>query len=159
MKFEELNEVRVLKGKITQAVQKVKALEACIKPSSIKYTRDIEYDKDGKRIGTYPCLDTTPRAKSVSSPTEVLAVMLADEKSELSNLQKRLTEAIPELTKKIQTEITDNIEQTLIIYRYVACEYFRDIGFKMGYSERWVYLKHNQILKRFSVDCSRGSVI
>lgn len=152
MTYEELNEVRSLKQKITKSKTKIKALEELIRPSSVKYTRGYAYDDKGKLLESYTCLDVQPKGTNTASPTEILAVMLTDEKNKLATLQTRLVEVIPKLTKKIQSEVEGNLEQTLMIYRYVACEYFRDIGFKMGYSEQWVYWKHNHILKKIRVD-------
>lgn len=152
MTYEELNEVRTLKHKITQTKRKIQALEDCVKPAGVKFSRAYEYDDLGKLIESYTCLDVTPKGKSTASPTEILAVMLADEKKELAALQERLKVAIPELTAKIQEIFKDKMEQTLLIFRYVSCEHFRDIGFLMGYSENWVYWKHKEILKKFRVD-------
>ena len=152
MTYEELNEVRTLKHKITQSKRKIKALEDCIKPTGVKFSRTYEYDDLGKLVGSYTCLDVTPKGKSTASPTEILAVMLADEKKELAALQECLKVTIPELTSKILETFKDSTEQTLMIYRYVACEYFRDIGFKMGYSEQHIYFLHNRIIKKLRVD-------
>lgn len=153
MTYEELNSVRTLKKKITKCNEKLNALRECAKPASVKYTRDKVKNKAGK-IESYTCLDVQPKSKNTTSPTETLAILITDLEKELSDLQEKLVETIPTLTKKIQIEVPDNTEQTLIIYRYLACEYFRDIGFKMGYSETWVYWKHNSILKKIIVDCS-----
>ena len=151
MTYSELNEVRTLKSRIMKCKQKLQALRDCIKPAGVKYTRETILKDDGKKE-SYTCLDVSPKSHKTESVTETLAIMISDTEKELTELQKRLVIAIPALTKKIQAEITDNTEQTLMIYRYIACEYFRDIGFKMGYSENWVYWKHNQILKKFRVD-------
>lgn len=151
MTFEELNEVRNLKHKITQTTRRIKALEDCIKPAGVKYSRGYKYDeKTGEVIGSFTCLDAMPKGKNPTSPTEILAVMLIDEKNSLTALRDRLKAAIPELTEKILQNFSDETDQTLLIYRYVACEYFRDIGFKMGYSERRVYQKHEEILKKLN---------
>lgn len=154
MTYEELNEVRTLKHKIMQTTRRIKALEDCIKPAGVKFTRGYNYDDKGKVLNSYTCLDVMPKGNNTSSPTEILAVMLADEKNELAALQGRLKAAIPELTEKILQTVKDTTEQTLLIYRYVACEYFRDIGFKMGYSENWIYFRHKQILK--SLELTKG---
>ena len=148
MKYEELNEVRTLKNRITQVQRKLKALRDLVRPATTKFTRETVGGK------SYTCLDVMPRGTSTESQTEMLAVMIADSEKELSALQKKLIETIPALTKKIQAEIADNAEQTLMIYRYVACEYFRDIGFKMGYSERRVYQLHEKAIKKIAVDFS-----
>ena len=98
MTYEELNEVRTLKEKITKTKRKIKALEDCVKPASVKFSREFEYDeKTGKVVGSYTCLDVMPKSANTTSPTELLAVMLTDEKKELAALQERLKVAIPEL--------------------------------------------------------------
>ena len=152
MTFEELNEVRTLKHKITQTTRKIKALEDCIKPAGVKFSRAYEYDDLGKIVDSYTCLDVMPKGINTTSPTEILAVMLTDEKKELAALQERLKVAIPELTAKILETFKNSTEQTLLIYRYVACEYFRDIGFKMGYSEQHIRYIHKRIEKKLSGD-------
>ncbi len=155
MTYEELNEVRTLKEKITKTKRKIKALEDCVKPASVKFSREFEYDeKTGKVVGSYTCLDVMPKSANTTSPTELLAVILTDEKKELAALQERLKVTIPELTAKIQEIFKDKAEQTLLILRYVACEYFRDIGFKLGYSEQHVYYLHNRIIKKLRVNKS-----
>jgi len=131
--------------------QKLQALRDCIKPAGVKYTRETILKDDGRKE-SYTCLDVTPKGKSTASPTEMLAVMLADEKKELAALQERLKAAIPELTAKILETFKDSTEQTLLIYRYVACEYFRDIGFKMGYSEQHIRYLHKRLTKKLSGD-------
>lgn len=151
MTYEELNEVRELKSRILKSKQKLQALRDCVKPAGIKYTRETILKKDGKKE-SYTCLDVSPKSHKTESVTETLAIMISDTEKELTELQKRLVIAIPALTKKIQAEITNNTEQTLMIYRYVACEYFRDIGFKMGYSEQHIYFLHNRIIKKLRVD-------
>lgn len=131
----ELNEVRTLKKQIAAAKQKVAALRESAESVTVK-------------------LEPTPKGTTTKSRLEVLTALIVDTEAEISRLQARLQEAVPELTEKILAEVQDNAEQTLLIYRYVACKYFRDIGFLMGYSERRVYQVHEQTLKKISVDCS-----
>lgn len=135
MTYEELNAVRKLKKKIAEGQIRLKALKNCAESAA---TSKLSHDKVNN--------------KNTASKVEVLAVMIADLETEITEMQKKLVETIPTLTAKIQSEISDNAEQTLLLYRYVACKYFRDIGFLMGYSENWVYWKHNQILKKIGVD-------
>lgn len=133
MTFAELNEVRTLKKQIATAKQKLTALRDSAESVTTK-------------------LELTPKGTTAKSRLEVLATLIVDTDAEISRLQTRLQNAVPELTGKILAEVHDSTEQTLMIYRYIACKYFRDIGFLMGHSENWVYWKHNQILKKFRVD-------
>ena len=135
MTFAELNEVRTLKKQIAAAKQKLTALRDSAESITTK-------------------LKPTPKGTTVKSRLEMLAALTVDTEAEINNLQARLQQAVPALTEKILAEVHNNAEQTLMIYRYVACKYFRDIGFLMGYSERRVYQVHEQILKKIAVDCS-----
>ncbi len=142
MTFAELNEVRALKKKIAAEQQKISALRESLESITPKYTREKNHT----------ALDVSPKSKTASSRLEVVTAMIIDTESAITELQARLSKAVPELTEKILAMNLDNAEQTLLIYRYVACKYFRDIGFLMGYSENWIYWKHNQILKKIRVD-------
>lgn len=135
MTFAELNEVRVLKKQIAAEKQKIAALRDSINSVTSK-------------------LEPTPKGATTESRIEGLAVLIVDTEAKINRLQARLQQAVPELTEKILAEKLDSAEQTLLINRYIACKYFRDIGFLMGYSERRVYQVHGQILKKISVDCS-----
>ena len=135
MTFEQLNEVRALKKQIAAAKQKVAALRDSVESIT-------------------PKLQPTPKIRATESRVEVLTALIVDTESRVNELQARLQNAVPELTEKILTENLAAAEQTLLIYRYVACKYFRDIGFLMGFSERRVYQVHDQILKKIAVDCS-----
>ena len=128
MTFEELNEVRALKKQIAAAKQKITALRDSVESIT-------------------PKLQPTPKIRATESRVEVLTALIVDTESRVNELQARLQ-------KKILTENLVAAEQTLLIYRYVACKYFRDIGFLMGFSERRVYQVHDQILKKIAVDCS-----
>lgn len=141
MTFEELNIVRRLKKQIDAENKKLRALKIVLESMPHKYCKSEEVGSGG--VG--------------KSPFEIFAVQIIDTENKIAKLQADLTDSIPKLTKKIQETFSDSTEQTLLIYRYVSCEYFRDIGFLMGYSENWVYWKHNQLLKSLElikVDCS-----
>ena len=147
MTFSELNKVRELKKEIEVEQKKLKALKIVIGALPHKYGQSEE---GGVAEGTG------------KSPFESFTIQIADTEKKIEKLQQELTQAVPRLTEKIQNEVANTDEQTLLIYRYVACKFFRDIGFLMGYSERRVYQVHEQILKRLqsiSVDYSRQSVL
>lgn len=137
MTWQELNEVRTLKKRIAMEQKNLKAL------------RDSASSISSNNFGAEKI-----SSKNTKSRVEILTVLIVDTEKEIEELQKRLIEAVPTLTQKIQTKVPDKAEQTLLIYRYVACEYFRDIGFKMGYSEQHIYYLHNRILQKLRVDKS-----
>ena len=139
MTFEELNIVRKLKKQIADETKKLQALKIVIGAFPHKYGKQ---NQGGSSGGV------------AKSDFESFVVQIADTEKKIENLQTELTDAVPRLTKKIQSEITDTAEQTLLIYRYVACKFFRDIGFLMGYSEAHVYFRHREILKNLIVDNS-----
>ena len=138
MTLSELNEVRNLKKRLEGEQKKLNALKIVVGAFPHKYGQSEE---GGAGSGGTP-----------KSAFEGYVVQIADTEKNIEKLQNELTQAVPRLTEKIQAEFSDTAEQTLLIYRYVACKFFRDIGFLMGYSENWIYWKHNQILKKFRVD-------
>lgn len=137
MTVNELNEVRNLKKRLEGEQKKLNSLRILVGAFPHKYGQSDE----GAGLGGTP-----------KSAFESYVVQIADTEKNIEKLQNELTQAIPHLTEKIQNEVSNTDEQTLLIYRYVACKFFRDIGFLMGYSENWIYWKHNQILKKIRVD-------
>lgn len=81
------------------------------------------------------------------SPTEMLATMITDAERKIAALNIRIENEVLKLTNKIQSEVPNESEQTLLIHRYINCKHFRDIGFLMGFSEAHVYFTHRRILK------------
>lgn len=128
MTYEELNVVRNLKKKIEVEEQKLSALRELVKPATTKF-------------------NDLPRGTKTASPTETLATMITDAERRVNALYARLETEILTLTSKIQAEIENESEQTLLLYRYISCKHFRDIGFLMGFSEAHVYFTHRKILK------------
>ncbi len=139
MTFKELNEVRSLKKQIESEQKKLKALKIVVGAFPHKYGKS---DSGGSSGGV------------AKSAFESFVVQIADTESRIEKMQGELTKAVSRLTEKIQAEVEGKAEQTLLIYRYVACEYFRDIGFLMGYSEAHVYFLHREILRNLIVDNS-----
>ena len=135
MTLKELNEVRNLKKQLEGEQKKLNALKIVVGAFPHKYGQSEE---GGAGSGGTP-----------KSAFESYVVQIADTEKNIEKLQQELTQAVPRLTEKIQTEIIDSAEQTLLIYRYVACKFFRDIGFLMGYSEQHIYFLHNKVLKKF----------
>lgn len=139
MTLNELYAVRNLKKRLEGEQKKLNALKIVVGAFPHKYGQSDEGAGSGG----------TPK-----SAFESYVVQIADTEKNIEKLQNELTQAVPRLTEKIQTEIIDSAEQTLLIYRYVACKFFRDIGFLMGYSEQHIYFLHNKILKNLRVDKS-----
>ncbi len=146
MTYEELNEVWALKKAITKKQQKIAALRDSAETITPKYIRE----QHGKK--SYPALDVSPKSKNIDSRVEDNTSKIIDTEAEIVKLQERLIKAVPELTDKILAEVKDDTEQTLLIYRYVSCKYFRDIGFLLEMSEARVYFLHRQILKKILRD-------
>ena len=132
MTVEELNIVRKLKKQIADETKKLQALKIVIGAFPHKYGKQ---NQGGSSGGV------------AKSDFESFVVQIADAEKKIENLQAELTDAVPRLTKKIQENFSDFAEQTLLIYRYVACKSFKEISFLLGYSEQWIYKKHKELLK------------
>lgn len=134
MTFEELNSVRKLKKQLADETEKLKVLDIVIESFPHKY---------GKANG-----GGGNSAKVPTSPFEGFATLKVDTEEKIENLQKQLRETIPKLTALIQENFSDSTEQSLLIYRYVACKRFKEISYLLGYSEQWIYKKHRELLKK-----------
>lgn len=133
MTFEELNEVRKLKKQIDAENKKLKALNIVIESFPHKYGKSENIGGKVVRFST--------------SPFEIFLMQRVDCVNKIESLQLQLREEIPRLTKKIQENFSDSFEQSILLYRYVACKFFKEISFLLGYSEQWIYKKHKAILK------------
>lgn len=135
MTSDELNEVRNLGTVIKEAE---KELEIWRRAAAIKT----------------PELDGLPKSHSVDSRVERIAIKITDAENALKRLNAELEVAKARLEKKICAEVQDATARALLIFRYVDCMYFRDIGFLMGYSEAHVYYLHRNICENLIVDNS-----
>lgn len=135
MTYEELNVVRNLKKKLDAEKQKLSALRESITPAT-------------------PKLNDAPHGTNTASPTEKLAMMITDTERRIAKLNIRIEVESFKLMDKIQAEVQDAKEQTLLIHRYINCKHFRDIGAAMGFSEGHVYFTHRNILKKLLVNVS-----
>ena len=131
MTFQELNSVRRIKKQIAEENKKLKALSIVIESFPHKYCK-------GSGGGSM---------KVPTSPFEIFLMQKCDCEENIEMLQNRLRDEVPVLTKKIQENFPDSTEQTLLLYRYVACKFFKEISFLLGYSEQWIYKKHKELLK------------
>lgn len=136
--FEELNIVRRLRKKLDDEQQKLKALTLCADSITPQFTRG----NDG-----CTCLDTSPKAKVLTSRPENIAVLLTEAESRIADTQTRIAAESLLLTDKIQREAKNDKDSALLIHRYVNCRHFRDIGILMGFSEAHVYFTHRNILR------------
>ena len=136
MTIEELNIVRKLKKQISGEEQKLQALKIVIGAFPHKYSKA---DNKGSSSGF---------AKSAGYENFILQI--ADTEKSIENLYNRLTDSMSILSEKIQAEFANKSEQTLLIYRYVACKPFREIARFMHYSLRMVYKMHYRLLKKCS---------
>ena len=132
MTFQELNSVRRIKKQIAEENKKLKALNILIESFPHKYGKA----EGGGNSGN-----------AAKSPFESFIVEAQECEENIKRLQFQLRDEVPRLTKKIQENFSDPTEQTLLIYRYVACKFFKEISFLLGYSEQWIYKKHKTILK------------
>lgn len=137
MTFEELNIVRKLKKQLADENKKLCALKIVVGAFPHKYGKS---DNSGS-AGNF--------AKSAGYESFVLQI--ADTEKKIENVYNQLSESMSELSKKIEAEFTNTSEQTLLIYRYVACKPFHEIARLMHYSLRMVYKAHYRLLKK----CSR----
>ena len=132
MTFEELNVVRKLKKRIADESKKLKALQIVIGAFPHKYGKAESGGSSGN---------------AAKSQFEGFVIEEQECEENIKRLQVQLREEVPKLTTKIQKNFFDSTEQTLLLYRYVACKFFKEISFLMGYSEQWIYKKHKAILK------------
>ena len=132
MTFEELNVVRKLKKRIADESKKLKALQIVIGAFPHKYGKSEGGGSSGN---------------AAKSQFEGFVIEEQECEENIKRLQVQLREEVPKLTTKIQKNFFDSTEQTLLLYRYVACKFFKEISFLMGYSEQWIYKKHKAILK------------
>ena len=132
MTFEELNVVRKLKKRIADESKKLKALQIVIGAFPHKYGKTESGGSSGN---------------VAKSPFEGFVIEAQECEENIKRLQFQLREEVPKLTTKIQENFSDSTEQTLLLYRYVACKFFKEISFLMGYSESKIYKLHKLILK------------
>lgn len=111
MTLSELYAVRNLKKRLEDEQKKLNALKIVVGAFPHKYGQSDEGAGSGG----------TPK-----STFESYVVQIADTEKKIEKLQNELTDAVLRLTEKIQAEMTDTAEQTLLIYRYVACKFLQN---------------------------------
>ena len=100
---------------------------------------------------TVPKFDGLPRAKTIQSRAENLALKIVEESRELESLHEQIISATAQLTAQICRLVEDSQERTVLILRYVSCMHFRNIGFRLGKSDASIFRTHRDALKKLSV--------
>ena len=132
MTEKELNSVRVLHEQIQAVEKQLSTLR--------KHAEDIT-----------PKLDGLPHATTIQSKVENLALKIVERCKELEALHEQIIAATADLTQKICDKIKNPQERTVIIFRYISCMTFRDIGFEMGKSDARVFQLHHDALEKIIV--------
>ena len=135
MTFEELNIVRTLKKQIAAENKKLKALKIIMGAFPHKYGKSNE---SGVTSGG-----------STKSAFESFVAQIVDCENKIAELERKVVETSSQLSVNIQKTFHDSTEQTFLLYRFVACKYFREIGFLIGLSERRVYQLYENILQKY----------
>ncbi len=135
MTFEELNIVRTLKKQIAAENKKLKALKIIMGSFPHKYGKSNE---SGVTSGG-----------SAKSAFESFVAQIVDCENKIAELERKVVETSSQLSVNIQKTFHDSTEQTFLLYRFVACKYFREIGFLIGLSERRVYQLYENILQKY----------
>lgn len=132
MTLAELNEVRNLKNKI------------CMYSNALENLRRLETLRTSN-------FDGLPKSKKGNSQVERIIVNISEGERKLESMNKKLNDEVaPALERKICAEFSNLTEQTLLIFRYVYCMFFRDISNAMGYSEKHIYKLHKKALEKLA---------
>ena len=93
-------------------------------------------------------IDGLPHEQSYKrSSVEELATQIIDCERNIDNLKLIKAENSSKLVKKIDDLISDEVQKTILVERYVFCEYFKKIAKKINMSEPNVYFQHRKGLK------------
>ena len=145
MTFEELNVIRELNKRLVAEKQKLQGFQYLISSITPQFSRTT-YRKDKKEI-SYTCLDVSPKNSNTDSKVELIASLIVDTEKIISDIESQIENETPLLIKKIQGEVQDQPIQSILLYRYVFLKSFREIGFMLHYSERFIYKEHKRFLK------------
>ena len=148
MTIEELNLIRRLEKKLTVEKQKLQGFKYLISSITPQFSRTT-YRKGEKEI-SYTCLDVSPKNSSIDSRVELIASLIVDTEKKISDIESQIENETPLLINKIQEEVQDTLIQSILLYRYVFLKNFREIGFMLHYSERFIYKEHKKFLKMCS---------
>lgn len=96
-----------------------------------------------------PQLDGLPRAKGTESPTEKIAVAIAELETELVAMLDDFNTKAAELLKAIVKRV-GGIGGRILALRYVCCLPFKEIIAEIGLSTARVYQIHSEAVKKFN---------
>ena len=103
-----------------------------------------------KRAGDIvPAREGLPQSSDIHSKVESLALKIVEKTIELESLHEQILEATATLTKAICVRVPDPSQCAVLLFRYVHCLHFRDIGFQTGYSDRKVFTLHRDGVDKF----------
>lgn len=96
-------------------------------------------------------IDGLPKSNSVKSRVESITAAIIDTENTISRLIEIKAICMVELNNLLADEISNESVRQVLFYRYGRCKKFRDIGIKLGYSERRVYELHFSGLKMLKI--------
>lgn len=128
MKWEELNAVVDLDVQIKQLERQLTSLRA----SSTSIT---------------PLLNGMPKSSGASSKVEKIVTLIMDLEKELCELKTQKVQSMARLEAMI-ADVTVGKARELFTLRYVYCQLFRDIAFKLNCSENKIYYLHRITLEK-----------
>jgi len=103
-----------------------------------------------KRAGDIvPAREGLPQSTDIHSKVESLALKIVEKTIELDLLHEQILTATASLTKNICVRVPDPAQCAVLLFRYVHCMRFRDIGFQTGYSDRKVFALHREGIEKF----------
>lgn len=127
MRLEELNAVRSLKMRLTEAQEGLRRTETALK-------------------SMVPIRDGLPRTTPLTSRIERLTVQRLAYLETIDGLSERLKEAAVELATLICLEVPDELGQTLLLLRYVECLSWSQVAERMSYARRHCFRLHKKII-------------
>lgn len=127
--YEILARPRQLKFKICAISAKISNLEDCLLPGAIRYDKD----------------------KVESSPSDRMPEVMA-EIGDLSDKQRRLSQELLQANELIQKmcdeRLTDELEKTVILMRFVGCQTFEEIGTALAYDKSGAWRIYDRAMDR-----------
>lgn len=129
MTEKELNRVRNLKKKIEREAERVAGTRRAI-------------------TDLVPFLDGMPHAQNQSSRVEKLTAQIVDGERRLDELKDEMAAEAAALTAEISRAPLNRQEHDVIMLRYVTCLNFRDIEFRLNYSDANVFYHHRNGTKK-----------
>ena len=98
-----------------------------------------------------PAREGMPQSTDIHSKVESLALKIVEKTIELESLHEQILSATATLTESICLQITDPNQRAVLLFRYVHCMTFRDIGFQLDKSDATVFRLHHDALEKMIV--------